>query len=147
MKVILNQDIEQLGRAGEIKEVADGFGRNYLLPRGLAVLATPRAAAQIEHRKRVVQAKIVREKKNAEALKSKLEQMACKITREAGEEDKLFGSVTARDIADALHDEGIEVDHRKVLLDHPIKHLGVYSVDIKLAPEVIAKLKVWVVAK
>lgn len=147
MKVILNQDVDSVGRAGQVLDVADGFGRNYLLPRGLAMLATPRAAAQVEHRKRLVAAKLVRARKEAEALKSRLEDVACKIAREAGEEDKLFGSVTTRDIADALAEEGIEIDHRKVVLDAPIKHLGVYHVDVKLAPDVVAKVKVWVVAK
>jgi large subunit ribosomal protein L9 len=147
MKVILNQDVEQVGRAGDVKDVADGYGRNFLLPRGLAVLATPRAADQMEHRKRLVHDRIVRERKTAEAVKMKLEEVACKIAREAGEEDKLFGAVTSRDVADALHEEGVEIDHRKILLDQPIKHLGVYTVDVKLATEVIAKVKVWVVAK
>ena len=147
MKIILNQDVEQVGKAGDVKDVSDGFGRNFLIPRGLAMLATPRASDQMEHRKRLVHDKIVRERKSAEAQKMKLEEVACKIAREAGEEDKLFGSVTTRDVCDALHDEGVEIDHRKIVLDQPIKHLGVYTVDVKLAPEVVAKVKVWVVAK
>ncbi len=147
MKIILNQDVEQVGKAGDVKDVSDGFGRNFLIPRGLAMLATPRAKDQMEHRQRLVHDKIVRERKSAEAQKMKLEEVACKISREAGEEDKLFGSVTTRDVCDALHEEGVEVDHRKIVLDQPIKHLGVYTVDVKLAPEVVAKVKVWVVAK
>jgi len=147
MKVILNQDVDQVGRAGQVVAVSDGFGRNYLIPKGLAMLATPRAQAQVEHRKRLVEARLLKQRKDAEGLKARLEQIACKIAREAGEEDKLFGSVTARDIADALAEEGVQVDHRKVLLQQPIKHLGVYHVDIKLAPEVVAQVKVWVVAK
>ena len=147
MKIILNQDVEQVGKAGDVKDVSDGFGRNFLIPRGLAMLATPRAKDQMEHRQRLVHDKIVRERKSAEAQKMKLEEVACKIAREAGEEDKLFGSVTTRDVCDALHEEGVEVDHRKIQLDQPIKHLGVYTVDVRLAPEVVAKVKVWVVAK
>jgi len=147
MKVILNQDVDQVGRAGQVLDVADGFGRNYLLPRGLAMLATPRAASQVEHRKRLVAARLVRERKTAEEMKGRVEEVACKIAREAGEEDKLFGSVTTRDISDALAEEGVVIDHRKVVLDTPIKHLGVYHVDVRLAPEVVAKVKVWVVAK
>ncbi|MBM4397159.1 MAG: 50S ribosomal protein L9 [Deltaproteobacteria bacterium] len=147
MKVILNQDVDQVGRAGQVLDVSDGFGRNYLLPRGLALLATPRAAQQVEHRKRLVASRLVRQRKDADGLKARLEEVACKIAREAGEEDKLFGSVTTRDIADALAEEGIELDHRKVVLDAPIKNLGVFHVDVKLAPEVVAKVKVWVVAK
>lgn len=147
MKVILSQDVDQVGRAGQVVEVAPGFGRNYLIPRGFALPATDRAQAQMDHKKRIVADKLARERKDAEGLKARLEDVACKIAREAGEEDKLFGSVTNRDIADALAEEGIEIDHKKVVLDQPLKHLGVYQVDVKLAPEVTAKVKVWVVAK
>jgi large subunit ribosomal protein L9 len=90
---------------------------------------------------------IAKNRKDAEGLKARLEDVACKITREAGEEDKLFGSVTVRDIADVLAEEGFEIDHRKVILDQPIKHLGVFTVEVKLATDVVAKVKVWVVAK
>ena len=147
MKVILSQDVEQVGKAGTVLEVADGFGRNYLIPRGFALPATARSINQVEHQKRVVADKIAKTRKDAEGLKGRLEDVACKIAREAGEEDKLFGSVTIRDIADALAEEGIEVDHKKIVLDAPIKHLGVYTVEVKLAAEVAAKVKVWVVAK
>lgn len=147
MKVILNQDVEQVGQAGEIVEVSPGFSRNYLLPRGLAVRATTRSVKQLEHSKRMVADRIARERKGAVALKESLEKVACKIAREAGEEDKLFGSVTTRDITAALADEGFEVDHRNIKLDAPIKQLGIFHVDVKLAPEVLAQVKVWVVAK
>lgn len=147
MKIILSQDVEQVGKAGQVLEVADGFGRNFLIPRGLALPATARSINQVEHQKRVVADKIAKNRKDAEGLKGRLEDVACKIAREAGEEDKLFGSVTIRDIADALAEEGIEIDHKKIVLDQPIKHLGVYTVDVKLATEVVAKVKVWVVAK
>jgi large subunit ribosomal protein L9 len=147
MKVILNQDVDQVGRAGQVLDVADGFGRNYLIPRGMASPATARSVAQLDHRKRLVEAKLNRERKEAEGLKRRLEDVACKIAREAGEEDKLFGSVTSRDIADALADEGIEVDHKRIVLEAPIKNLGIYHVDVKLGFELIAKVKVWVVAK
>lgn len=147
MKVILSQDVEQVGKAGEIKDVAPGFGRNFLIPRGLALPATTKSIAQVEHKKRVVADAIARTRKDAEGLKARLEDVACKIAREAGEEDKLFGSVTSRDIADALAEEGIEVDSKKIQLDQPLKHLGVYTVEIKLATEVAAQIKVWVVAK
>lgn len=147
MKVILNQDVEQVGQAGEIVEVAPGFCRNYLVPRGLAVTATTRSIKQLEHSKRMVADRIARERKGAEASKDQLENVACKIAREAGEEDKLFGSVTTRDITAALADEGFEIDHRKIKLETPIKHLGIYHVDVKLASDVVAQVKVWVVAK
>ncbi len=147
MKVILSQDVEQVGKAGTVLEVADGFGRNYLIPRGLALPATARSIHQVEHQKRVVADKIAKTLKDADDLRKRLEDVACKVAREAGEEDKLFGSVTVRDIADALAEEGITIDHKKIVLDEPIKHLGVYTVDVKLATEVVAKVKVWVVAK
>jgi len=147
MKVILNQDVEQLGQAGEIVDVAPGYSRNYLIPRGLAIAATTRSVKQLEHRKRLVGDRIARERKSALGLKNSIETMACKIAREAGEEDKLFGSVTTRDIAAAIADEGFELDHRNIKLNSPIKHLGIYKVEVKLAPEVLAEIKVWVVAK
>jgi large subunit ribosomal protein L9 len=147
MKIILSQDVEQCGKAGEVKDVAVGFARNYLIPRGFALPATTKSIAQVEHKKRVVADAIARTRKDAEGLKARLEDVACKISREAGEEDKLFGSVTSRDIADALAEEGIEIDSKKILLDQPLKHLGVYTVEVKLATEVAAQVKVWVVAK
>ncbi len=147
MKVILKKDVEQVGRAGQVVEVSPGFGRNYLIPRGLAIPATAGSMAQLEHRKRLVAASLERQRRAALALKERLETVACRVAREAGEEDRLFGSVTARDIAAALADEGFEVDHRAIRLDNPIKHLGIYHVDVRLAPEVTAQVKVWVVAK
>lgn len=147
MKVILKQDVEQVGRAGQVVEVSPGFSRNFLIPRGLAVPATAGTVAQIEHRKRLVADSLARARRAAQELKERLETVACRIAREAGEEDRLFGSVTSRDIAAALADEGFEIDHRAIRLDNPIKHLGIYHVEVKLAPEVIAQVKVWVVAK
>jgi large subunit ribosomal protein L9 len=147
MKVILTQDVDQVGSAGQVLDVADGFGRNYLVPRGLAMPATTRSIAQVEHRKRVVADRIARDLKSAEAIKAKLESVSCKIAREAGEGERLFGSVTNRDVADALAEEGIQIDHRTILLDPPIKDLGAFEVSVKLAPQVVAKVKVWVVAK
>jgi len=147
MKVILTMDVEQVGRAGQVVDVAPGFSRNFLIPRGLAVRATTRSIAQFEHRKRVVAERLAREKREAETLKERLEGVACRIAREAGEEDRLFGSVTARDIAAALADEGFKIDHRAVQLENPIKHLGIYQVEVRLAPDVTAQVKVWVIAK
>lgn len=147
MKVILKQDVDQVGRAGQVVEVSAGFSRNFLIPRGLAVPASARTLAQVEHRKRVVADQLSRARRAALSLKERLETVSVRIAREAGEEDRLFGSVTSRDIAAALADEGFEVDHRAIRLDNPIKHLGIYPVEVKLAPEVIAQVKVWVVAK
>jgi len=147
MKVILKQEVEQLGNAGDVVEVAAGYGRNYLLPRGLAAAATSRSVKEVEHQKRLVAARVARDTKTAIEMKKRLEGVACKVAREAGEEDKLFGSVTNRDIGDALAEEGIELDHRKIILETPIKNLGIYHVEVKLAPELTATVKVWVVSK
>jgi len=147
MKVILKEDVEHLGRAGDVLDVSDGYCRNFLLPRRLALPATTRSVTQIEHRKRLVADKISRERKAAEEVRKRLEDVACKIAREAGEEDKLFGSVTTRDIADSLAEEGFDIDHRRIKLDAPIKNLGIYHVEVKLATDLTAQVKVWVVAK
>jgi large subunit ribosomal protein L9 len=147
MKVILNEHMEHLGKAGEIVDVADGFARNYLIPQGKAVLATTRSVKTLEHAKRQVQAQLLRERKTAEAMKAVIEKTSVNIVREAGEEEKLFGSVTNRDIAEALAAEGIVVDHRVILLENPIKTLGSFKVEVKLTTEVRAEVKVRVVAK
>jgi large subunit ribosomal protein L9 len=147
MKVILNEHIDHLGKAGEIVDVADGFARNFLIPHGKAVLATTRSVKALEHAHRQVQAQLLRERKTAEAMKEALEKIAVNIVHEAGEEDKLFGSVTNRDIAEALVAEGFTVDHKTILLDNPIKTLGTFKVAIKLTTDVSAEIKVRVVAK
>ncbi|HNU67529.1 MAG TPA: 50S ribosomal protein L9 [Myxococcota bacterium] len=147
MKVILNEHMEHLGKAGEIVDVADGYARNYLIPQGKAVLATTRSVKTLEHAKRQVQAQLLRERKTAEAMKAVIEKTSVNIVREAGEEEKLFGSVTNRDIAEALAAEGIVVDHRVILLENPIKTLGSFKVEVKLTTEVRAEVKVRVVAK
>jgi len=139
--------MEHLGKAGEIVDVADGYARNYLIPQGKAVLATTRSVKTLEHAKRQVQAQLLRERKTAEAMKAVIEKTSVNIVREAGEEEKLFGSVTNRDIAEALAAEGIVVDHRVILLENPIKTLGSFKVEVKLTTEVRAEVKVRVVAK
>jgi large subunit ribosomal protein L9 len=146
MKVILTDEVENLGRPGELVTVADGYGRNFLLPRGLAVLATKRNVKQLEHQKKVVadrQAKLVGE---LEKVRRAIEKVSITITAQAGEEGKLFGSVTAMDLAEALAREGITVDRKRILLGEPIKHIGETEVSVKLHPEVVAKFKVFVLA-
>lgn len=147
MKVILNEHMDHLGKAGEIVDVADGFARNYLIPQGKAVLATTRSVKELEHARRQVQAQLLRERKTAEALKAALEKTALNIVHEAGEEDKLFGSVTNRDIAEALAADNFKIDHRIIMLENPIKTLGTFKVAIRLTAEVTAEIKVRVVAK
>ena len=147
MQVILKEDVPNLGRSGDVVNVKPGYGRNYLIPRGLAVVATPKNVSRIEHEKRVIESRAQKLVKDAQGLKDRLEQLSINIARPVGAGDKLYGSVGTRDIADALKDSGVPVDHRKIHLDDPIKSLGMFTVDIKLARDVVAKLKVWVVAK
>lgn len=147
MKVILLHPVRGLGNTGDTVVVKNGFARNYLIPNQLAAPATAGSAKALEHQKRIVDAKLVQEKKNAETLAQRLGSASCTIERHVGEEDKLFGSVTTRDIAQALQTEGFEIDHTTLELEEPIKFLGVYHVPVKLVQEIEAKVKVWVVAK
>lgn len=147
MKVILMQPVSGLGATGDTVQVKNGYARNYLIPNGLALPATSGSAKQIQHQKRLVESRLVQEKAKAEDEAQKLASISCTVERHVGEEDKLFGSVTTRDIATALADEGFEVDHTQIELEEPIKFLGVYHVPIKLQQGIEAKVKVWVVAK
>jgi len=147
MKVILKQDVESVGTVGDIVTVKNGYARNYLIPKGIALEATPGNLKRIEQEKKTLELQKNREKKAAEQEAAKLNNVSVTISVSVGEEDKLFGSVTSQDIADALKEKGFEIDKRKIILDEPIKVLGIYSVPIKLHSEVEAKVKVWVVKK
>ena len=145
MKIILIEDVETIGQAGEVVEVKDGHARNYLIPQGLAAVATPvnvRMADQLKQRK---VAKLEKEKKEIEEFAAKIASTSCTITVKVGHDDKLHGTVTSANIADALKQEGIEVDKRNIVIAEPISILGVYTIPIHLHPEVTAKVKVWVV--
>lgn len=147
MKVILKEDVESLGKCGEVIEVKAGYGRNYLIPRNLAIAASKgnlRAIEQLRSQQQLRQAKI---RRAAESIKARLEKASCTAEVNVGEEDKVFGSVTAQTIADLLATQGIEVDKKKIMLEEPLKALGVYTVPVKIAHEVTANLKVWVVKK
>ncbi len=146
MEVILKEDVPKLGHRGEVVKVADGYGRNYLLPRRLAIEANKANRAVIEQMKVSAKRRSDREKADAEGLSKQLEGATLSFTRKAGEQDHLFGSVTSGDIADALASQGFTVDRRKIQLDEPIKNLGEFAVAIKLHRDIIAKVKV-VVAK
>jgi large subunit ribosomal protein L9 len=145
MQVILKQDVLKLGDAGDIVKVSAGYGRNYLIPRGLAVPATEGGVAQADHQKRLADG--IRRKKLTEAqgLAEQIEGTAISLRREAGEDDKLFGSVTNRDIAEALAAEGVEVDRRVIHLDEPIRAIGLFTVPIRLHRDVTANLRVYVI--
>jgi len=145
MRVILRQDFDALGDAGKIVNVKDGYARNFLIPRGIAEVASDRTLRMFEHDKHRLEARKNREKKISEALKAKLDGVSVTATVAVGEEDRVFGSVTSQDIADMLVAKGFEIDKRKIQLDEPIKALGFYEVPVKLHPEVQAFIKVWVV--
>ena len=145
MKLILREDVENLGKIGEIVEVAGGYGRNYLLPRGLAVKASTKNLKEQEHQKKFIQARMDRQEKDAQEMAGSLDSVSCTITRKTGEDEKLYGSVTTRDIEEALREEGVSIDRKRIVLEEPIKKLGVYTVPVKLHTDVTGNIKVWVV--
>jgi large subunit ribosomal protein L9 len=147
MKVILREDLGKLGKCGDVIEVKSGYGRNFLIPHNLAIPATRgnlRAINEVTLQKSLRDRKQMRE---AERVKAHIEKISCTAEVNVGEEDRMFGSITATIIADLLEAQGVEVDRRKISLDEPIKALGVYTVPIKIAHDVIANLKLWVVKK
>jgi large subunit ribosomal protein L9 len=145
MKLILRQNYESLGEAGTVINVKPGFARNFLIPKGLAMLATDKNLKKYENEKKQMSWRQEKEKRQSEELAKTLENVSCTITVQVGEEDKMFGSVTSQNIAEALESQGYKIDKRKITLDEPIKSLGIYSIPIKLHTDVEAKVKVWVV--
>jgi large subunit ribosomal protein L9 len=142
MKVILKENIETLGSIGDIVKVAPGYARNYLVPKGYAIEATTRNAKALEHAKRQMEYKKNKVLESAKNLLEKIEATPLVLVHQAGEADKLFGSVTNMEIAEALKNRGLEIDRKIILLSDPIKSLGDYEVPVKIHPEVIATLKV-----
>jgi large subunit ribosomal protein L9 len=147
MKVILKADVKELGGMGDVVTVKDGHARNYLLPKGLAIIANEKSLKAFEHEKRRIQEMARKIKSDAEGLSSRLSAITLTIKAKAGEEDKLFGSVTASDIAEALQNEGFDVDKKKVVLEEPIKRLGSYMAQVKLYRDVAARVTVNVVSE
>jgi large subunit ribosomal protein L9 len=145
MKVILKNDVKDLGQAGEVVNVKDGFARNYLVPQGLAVEASTKNVKEFEHEKKKIQEMARKVKAGATGLAEQIAAAKIVIKAKAGEEDKLFGSVTSMDIADALKAAGIEIDKKKIQLDEPIRRLGEHTVAVKIHSEVSAQLNVQVV--
>jgi large subunit ribosomal protein L9 len=145
MQVILLQNVPSLGKAGDLVKVSDGYGRNYLIPQRKAILATEKSLKVIEHQKRQVQQSMGKAKKDAEKLGQRIEKLSCTFAKTVGESGKLFGSVTSMDIENYLRENGIEVDRKKISLEEPIKNLGIFTVPIKLHPEVTTHLTVWIV--
>lgn len=145
MKIILRQDYEPLGKAGEVVIVKDGYARNFLLPKNIAVISTKSNMKILEEEQKMAGKRKDKEKIQAESLAEELGKISITATVAVGEEDRVFGSVTAQTIADLLKEKGFEIDKRKILLEEPIKALGVYTISIKLHPDVDCKVRVWVV--
>jgi large subunit ribosomal protein L9 len=145
MQVILLEDIPSLGKMGDLVKVSDGYGRNFLLPKKKALFATEKNLKALRHEKALVQQRLSKIKKDAAKIAQAIENLSCTFAKNVGESGKLFGAVTSMDIDAYLKENGIEVDRKKILLDEPIKSLGMHTVAIKLQPEVTAHLKVWVV--
>jgi large subunit ribosomal protein L9 len=147
MDVILTENVKGLGTIGEVVKVKPGYGRNYLVPQGLAVVASERNLSELEHHKRQLARKAEKLSQEAADVKARIEAVSCSFVHKASEEGKLFGSVTSMEIADALAAQGIEIDRRKILLEQPIKNLGEHDVDIRLNAGVNATIKVMVTSE
>ena len=145
MKIILLEDVSKVGRRGEVRDVSDGYARNFLIPKKLALGATAGNLKNLEHIKKQANAKADRAKADAEAMRAQIEGLAYEERRQASEEGKLFGSVTSQDLVDFLGKHGVKVERRRVQLDEPIKTLGDTSVPVRLHAEVTAQLRVSVV--
>jgi len=147
MKVILQETVEGLGHVGDLLDVSDGFARNYLLPRRKALEASSRNVKALEHVKRVSAEKARKEKQQIEAVAKKISAVSLTLTAQVGKDDKMFGSVTVKDIVEGLAEHGFEVDRRRIQLAQPIKELGLFTVPVKLHRDVTASVSVMVVKK
>ncbi len=145
MKVILLIDTAKLGKSGDIVKVKEGYARNFLIPQGIALSATSRNLKIVQHKKKQEFKKEDKEKQKMRQLAEKISKTSCTISAVSGEEDKLFGEVTNKDIAESLSIEGLKVDKRKIEINEPIRKLGVYNVKVKLSSDIVADLRVWVV--
>jgi large subunit ribosomal protein L9 len=147
MEVILRQDVNELGLEGDIVDVANGYARNYLVPNEIALEATPQNRKALELQSKKIELKRLKGRQDAEKVKEELEGVVVSFSQKAGEEGKLYGSVTTMDIASRLEAQGIEIDRRKIVLEKPIKTLGEHEVSIKIYPEVTGSIKVVVSAQ
>ena len=145
MKIILTADVDTLGNAGDVVEVKDGYARNFLLPRSVALIANDRNMAVYEKVRQQREARASRAMRDAETLAEALKEVSCNVAVRAGEEDRIFGSVTTQQIAGALGDLGFDIDRRDIELEEPIRALGVYDVPIRLYAGLTVSVKVWVV--
>ncbi len=147
MDIILCKDVEKLGKTGEVVKVKEGFARNFLFPQKLAFSATPGNLKRIELQKVKINAENAKLKKEAEVLAEKLSKVSCTVTVEVNDLEKLYGSVNEIDIAKALDVEGFSIDKKVIILENPIEDLGIFEIGVKLHPEVIAKIRLWVAKK
>jgi len=147
MEVILNQELDKIGKSGQVVKVKDGFARNFLIPNGLAVLSTAANLKKLEQERQKKGLELEKNKQAAEGLKDRLAKLSLTLPVLTQEEDKLYGSIVAQDIARLLKEEGLDIDKGSIVLEQPIKSLGIFVVPIKLHPEVLAEVKIWVVKK
>jgi len=145
MEIILTENVSGLGNRGDVIKVKDGYARNYLFPKKLAIPATENNRKMLEEENRIRQRKDEKVKQSVQALAEKMEGLSCTIVVQAGEEDKLYGSVGPHEIAKAINEQGFDIDHKQVIMEEPIKKLGVYTVPVRLHREVEVSVKVWVV--
>lgn len=145
MKVILRKDQDKLGTVGSLVDVRDGYARNFLIPKGIAYAATEGNVRALNEEKKQAARRDTKQLRSSQALAAEIEKLSITIKAQVGEDEKLFGSVTAQDIADAVKEKGIELDKRTIELPEPIKALGIFTLDVKIQPTVVGKLKVWVV--
>lgn len=145
MKIILKETVKGLGEQGALKTVKDGYATNFLFPKGLAFKASDSNVKKLDEYKRTLEKRRIKEEEKTKDLIEKLNTLSCNIPAQAGEDDKLYGSVTSQDIADALKEQGVDVDKRKIVLEEPIKKLGVYSVPIHFSQNLQAEVKIWVI--
>ena len=147
MKLLLKEDVDGLGFCGDEVEVKDGYGRNFLIPKGKALLATPNNLKAFNHQKRVVQSKVKKVIATVQAIADEIEKVTCTVKKKIGDTGKMFGSVTAQEIADLLKVQGVDIDRRKIQITEPIKKAGEYKIPVKLHTEVTAEIKLVVEAE
>ncbi len=145
MKVILKENHDKLGKIGDVVTIKDGYARNFLIPKKIAYLANDGNVRRLEEEKKQYAVKLKKEQISATELAAEIEKLSLTIPVQVGEDDKLYGSVTNQMIADSLKEKGFDIDKKKIILDEPIKVLGIYTIDVKLHTEVTGKVKVWVV--
>ena len=146
VQLILREDVHRLGEAGDLVSVKPGYARNYLVPQGKAILATAGRVKELDHQKRVISERLAKEVADLEAVKQRMASVVLEFSAQAGDEGKLFGSITAQQIGEQLAEKGFKIDRRKIELDEPIKALGEHQVPVKLRSEIVAEVKVIVTA-